>query len=31
MTLFWWAIYALPFVVVIGIPVLIWVTRRKRR
>jgi len=29
-TLFWWALYAVPVVIVMGIPVLIWATLRKR-
>lgn len=29
-TLFWWALYALPVVVVVGVPVLIWAVLRRR-
>lgn len=29
--LFWFALYALPVVVVVGIPVLIWQTRRRKK
>jgi uncharacterized Tic20 family protein len=29
--LFWFALYALPVVVLVGIPVLIWQARRRRK